>query len=309
MSNFQGMHLFVRNFNIRILEKSSTDSFFSTEGECILDILSDTSLFNTNAPSLLADPFLFDFNEELFLFYEHQDKWIGGKGRICMRKTKDLAEWTPEVDVLIEPFHLSFPWVFEEDGNVYMLPETGGDRNIRLYKAEDETLTKWRLCKIIMEDELPWSDSVIYKKDGMYYLFTSHDLNSTQSQHLFISEKLFGPYREHPSSPIYEGRDGGRNAGSIIKHDGSLYRPVQVCVHSYGEQTSIMKIEVLTPTEYKESLYKKDIINTTNPIYREGGHQFNPIIYNGRCIVATDNRCKNYSIIELIRKIWKAVRL
>ena len=302
------MNLFVWNFNICILEKSTEDSFFSTEGKPILEILSDTSLFNTNAPSILADPFLLVYKEELFLFYEHQDKWIGGKGRICMRKTKDLKNWTPEVDVLIEPFHLSFPWVFEDDGKVYMMPETGGSHSIRIYKADDDNLTQWSLCKIIMEDELPWTDSAIYKKDDTYFLFSSHDIHSKQTQHLFVSKNLFGPYKEHPLSPIYEGRDGGRNAGNIIEYAGNLYRPVQVCLNSYGEQTSIMKIERLTPTEYKESLFKKDIIDTSNNPFKEGGHQFNPIFFKGKMLVAVDNRCKNYNIVESLRKAWRIVR-
>jgi hypothetical protein len=301
------MNLFVLNFNIRILEKNDNDLFFSTEGEKVLDITSDTSLFNPNAPSILADPFLFEYNDELFLFYEHQDKWIGGKGRISMRKTKDLKVWTPEVDVLEEPFHLSFPWVFSENGKIYMLPETGGSRSIRLYQADDDTLTKWSLCKILMEDEQPWTDSVIYKKEDNYYLFTSHDVHSKQVQHLFVSDNLFGPYKEHPSSPIYEGRDGGRNAGSIIEYKGDIYRPVQVCLNSYGEQTSIMKIEMLTPEHYKESLFKNNIVDTSIKAYRDGGHQFNPISFKGKCIVATDNRSKNYNIVESFRKVWKII--
>ena len=82
-----------------------------------------------------------------------------------------------------------------------------------------------------------------------------------------------------------------------------------MCVHSYGEQTSIMRIIKLTPTEYKEEAYRKNIIDTRNVAYKEGGHQFNPALFNNKCIVATDNRSKNYSIIELFRRIWKIARL
>lgn len=302
------MNFFVYNFNIRVLEKRETDPFFSTDGGGVLDIISDTSLFNVNAPSILADPFLFVKGKELFLFYEHQDKWIGGKGRLCMRKTMNLKDWADEVDVLVEPFHLSYPWVFEDNGTVYMLPETGNDNSIRLYTAKDDSLTKWELVKKIVDDGLPWKDSVIYHKEGYYYLFTSHNVNHRQEQHLFVANDLMGPYTEHPMSPIYIGADGGRNAGSIIEYDGDIYRPVQVCIHSYGEQTSIMKIEMLTPTEYKETQYKKNIIDTKDRAYREGGHQFNPIQFNGKWIVATDNRSKNYNLVETFRKIWKVVR-
>lgn len=302
------MNFYVWNFNIRVIEKGNFDVFFSTEGVPVLNIMSATSLLSPNAPSILADPFLFVYNEELYLFYEHQDKWIGGKGRLCMRKTKDLKIWTDEVDVLVEPFHLSYPWVFEDNGKVYMLPETGNDNSIRLYVATDDSLTKWKLVKKIVDDGLPWKDSVIYGKDGYYYLFTSHNVHHQQEQHLFVANDLMGPYTEHPMSPIYTGADGGRNAGSIIEYEGGIYRPVQVCIHSYGEQTSIMRIETLNPTEYKETLYKNNIVDTHNAAYREGGHQFNPVQFKGKWIVATDNRIKNYNFIETFRRIWKVVR-
>ena len=124
-----------------------------------------------------------------------------------------------------------------------------------------------------------------------------------QVQHLFVSDTLIGPYEEHPASPIAEGRDCARNAGSIIEKEGSLYRPVQVCLNSYGEQASVMKIEVLTPTDYKESLYKDNIIDTSISPYKEGGHQWNTVEFMGKRIVATDYREKNYNVIETLRRI------
>lgn len=271
-------------------------------GETVLDIKSDTSLLNPNASVILADPFLFVKDGTLYLFYEHLTRWYG-TGRICMRSTKDLKIWTEEVDVLVEPFHLSFPYVFEDEGKVYMLPETGGDQCISLYEAEDNTLSKWKFLKKLKEDAEPWYDSVIYKKEGMYYLFTGTDDDVQQVEHLFVSESLTGIYKEHPMSPIHTGRNGSRNAGSIIEHHSELYRPVQMCMNSYGEQTSVMKIEKLTPTEFKESLFQKDLINTKENPYKDGGHQWNPVEFMGKRIVATDYREKNYNLVELSRRI------
>ena len=301
------MHFYIRNFSINVFEQPKDTALFSFEGsKTVLNIKSDKSLFNSDATVILADPFLFVKDGTLYLFYEHLNKWFG-TGRICMRSTKDLKIWTDEVDVLVEPFHLSFPFVFEDDGKVYMLPETGGDKSIRLYEAEDGTLTKWKLVKKLMEGEEPWYDTVIHKKDGMYYLFTGHDDNVQQEQHVFVADSLMGPYKEHPMSLIYKGRDGGRNAGSIIEQNGDLYRPVQVCVNSYGEQTSVMKIETLSPTDYKEVLYKKNIIDTHIPPYKEGGHQWNPVEFMGKRIVATDYREKNYNLVELARRMKRKI--
>lgn len=295
------MHLYFFNFSIGVFEASIDDIPFSMKkGKMLLTINSDKGLLNPNASVILADPFLFVKDGTLYLFYEHLTRWYG-EGRICMRSTRDMITWTEEKDVLIEPFHLSFPYVFEDGGKVYMLPETGADKSITLYEAENDSLTKWRLAKILMKNEEAWYDSVIYKKGGHYYLFTGHDNNIEQVQHLFIADNLKGPYKEHPKSPIYYGRDGGRNAGSIIDVDGHLYRPVQVCKNGYGEQTSIMEIETLSPTDYKEILYKNNIIDTKLSLYKDGGHQWNPVEFLGKRVVATDYREKNYNLVELFR--------
>lgn len=296
------MHLYIHNFSIRVFEIPLDYPMFSIAGgKTALELKSDKGVFNPNASVILADPFLFVKDDTLYLFYEHLTRWFG-KGRICMRKTNDLKNWSKEKDVLVEPFHLSFPYVFEDEGKVYMLPETGGDKSITLYEATDNTLTKWHKVSKLMEGGDPWYDSVIHKQDGKYYLFTGHDNDVQQVQHLFMADSLTGPYTEHPSSPICEGRDRARNAGSVIKkNNNELYRPVQVCVNGYGEQTSVMKIETLTPTEYKETLYKKDIIDTQTPPYTMGGHQWNPVEFMGKIIVATDYREKNYNVVEMMR--------
>lgn len=300
------MHVYLLNFNVRVFAGAEDGPLFMMGEEAglqtILDLKSDTSLFKTNATINLADPYLFVKNSRLYLFYERLDT-VYGKGRICMRSTDDLINWTEEVDVLVEPFHLSFPYVFEDNGKVYMLPESGENNTISLYEASDETLTKWSLIKNLRENE-PWYDSTIVKKDNLYYLFTGDQpVKTKQTQHLFVSKSLLGPYKEHPSSPIYLGLDGGRNAGSIIEQEGSLYRPIQICVNSYGEQTNIMRIESLTPSDYKETVYSNNIIDTTRSPFEYGGHQWNQVVFMGKRIIAIDYRVPNYNLIELFRRI------
>lgn len=299
-----GLNVFVRNFNICIVEKERGD-VFSTKGKVVLDLKSCTSLFAANAPSILADPFLFIHNGELYLFYEHQDKWVGGKGRICMRKTKDLQVWSQEFNVLEEPFHLSFPNIFEEDGKIYMLPETGGGNFVGLYEPISEDLTKWKRCSVLIDDSSKWYDSTICKVGDYYYLFTGHDNEIEQVQHLFVSSRIDGPYKEHPMSPIAIGRDRGRNAGQVFFYNGSYYRPVQVCDNSYGEQVNIMRIDEISPTDYKESLFLRNVIDDNNSLFNDGGHQFHQVEFNDHLVLALDYRVKNYNLIELYRKTIK----
>ena len=48
--------------------------------------------------------------------------------------------------VLEEDFHLSFPFVFKDGDDIYMVPESSKNSDIRLYKSVDFPL-KWKFEK------------------------------------------------------------------------------------------------------------------------------------------------------------------
>ena len=290
------------NFNIRLLEKQAGDDLFSTAGKEIYRLLSDTGLFKREPVSVLADPFLFTRDGFLFLFYERQVRHYG-KGKLWMRKTDDLVHWSEETEVLDKPYHLSFPFVFEADGQVWMIPETGYNFNIQLYRAEDETLTRWKQEKILVDDGVKWRDASVIRKDGVWYLFATICDENPTALHLFTSDRLDGTYTEHPCSPVCRGKEFGRNGGSVFEYAGGLYRPAQNCLRGYGKQLSIVRIDRMTPTDYAETVVKRDLIDTSDPFYRYGGHQFNFTTFQGRTLVSTDARCRNYNLIELFRRL------
>lgn len=269
-------------------------------------------------PMMQADPFLFVKGDTLYLFYEYLP--IGkGLGVIKMTWTKDLTHWSKPVQITHEPeCHFSYPWVFEEDGVVYMMPETGCDHNIRLYRAINGELTEWVLDEVLLEREIEaqtsikydFADSCIYKMDDVYYLFTSYYKNGEYSLELYTSRRLKGPYALHPKSPICVGNKYGRCAGSLIEAEGVLYRPAQDCVGSYGRQVHMMVIDELTPTTYLEHVARENILPKDEPFYREGGHQINFVEFMGKAIVATDAGYYNTFFLERIRiKLLKLLGL
>lgn len=297
------MRPYISGFNIRVVKKNNTDSFFSTDGEKIVEVMSDTRLLSTNVLQVCADPFLFVRSNRLFLFYEKQYQ-LKGKGYIAMISTENLSDWSEEKTVLKEPFHLSFPFVFEDEGKCYMIPEANHSDAIRLYEAADESLEHWNYLCDLTKEKNNWVDSSILKLDGYYYLFTTTtDSNRIQSQRLFISKELKGEYIEHPKSPVYIGNDYGRNAGSIFRYQNMLLRPTQDCVNDYGKQVHIRHITCISPTDFAEETYKYNIVNTNEPFYKGGGHQFNPIEWKTSYIIASDAKIKNYNIIETLRRI------
>ena len=100
-------------------EKLTLDEFDEQHLVYRLDI---KGLWKPKPVLFQADSFLYVKEDELFLFYELQH-W-DDPGCIAMIKTKDLKSWTKPQIVLQQPFHLSFPYVFEDNGTIYMIPES-----------------------------------------------------------------------------------------------------------------------------------------------------------------------------------------
>ena len=245
-----------------------------------------------------ADSFLFVREDELFLFYELQH-W-DDPGCIAMTKTKDLKSWTKPVIVLKESFHLSFPYVFEDEGNIYMIPESQESDSIRLYKANTE-LTKFKYVRTLLSQErrdgihYNFNDSHVFLKGNKYYLFTSYQKDWMYYQELYLSDNLMeGEFIKHPCSPICTSNEFGRNGGSLIQYGDKLLRVTQDCHNNYGDNISLMEITELDEVKYHEQLFMQNVF-PKNTIFIDGGHQLNIAKFNGKYIYATDYKINKWA--------------
>lgn len=289
------------------------------EGEDIFDIKNGVSILRKNAdnrycalnPTIIeADPFLFVKDKTLYLFYE--TKRLRNFGVLAMVSTKDLTNWTDPVVVLQESFHLSFPWVFEDSGHVYMVPETSSTDSIRLYEATNNDLSSFRFVKTLLEKpscrnvEMGYSDTCITKKDNLFYMFTQLQYkDKINTLELYVSDSLTGNYLPHPMSPIIHSQKTGRNAGSIMNYNNKLLRFAQDCTSHYGDNVHVLEITKLNPTEYREILFRESIL-PNDGFYCNGGHQFNAVLFNNQWIVATD--AKDYPLLFFQRLLSRVIR-
>ena len=249
--------------------------------ETIYQTILPKNPFVINPLTMQADPFLFVWKNTLFLFFE--EKLLYSNGVLRMISTTDLKHWTSPVTVLQEPFHISFPNVFVYDDTVYMIPETGAAKEVRLYKAVDETLKQFSYVTTLLKHNVStvtdFSDSNIILKDGLFYLLTTVNYIGTNELELYTATSLFGPYTKHPCSPVCNSNKYGRNAGSVDLRDSNLYRVAQDCSSGYGENVHILEITILTPDSYREQLVSEDVLDRNNDsFYKEGGHQYNYVV-------------------------------
>ena len=206
----------------------------------------------TDVPaSFIADPFLFLADGVWHLFFEVLNR-RNGRGEIGLATSQDLDSWKYERIVLAEPWHLSYPLVFEWEGVRYMVPETHQTNTIRLYRA-DPFPSRWTLAHTLISG-LPFSDATLFRHDDSWWLFTeTSDPRKHDTLRLYHADDLFGVWTEHPASPIVQGdAHAARPAGSVVSSGGRLLRFAQVCTPRYGTSVNAFEITTLTTTAYAE---------------------------------------------------------
>jgi hypothetical protein len=208
---------------------------------------------------MAADPFMIQVGGRWYLFYEHeQDRGPGAF--IALATSTNGLDWKHEKTVIQEPFHMSYPHVFEYQGTYYLLPETKRAGALRLYRATRFPDT-WVLEKELLRGRYV-DPNLLQTKQGWYLFATSEEPSELQ---LFQAPDLLGPWTEHPASPVARGVDDSRGAGRIIEVDGKPVRFAQDGYGGYGRAVNAFIIEELTPERYRERPY------AGNPVIRHFG--------------------------------------
>lgn len=199
-----------------------------------------------------ADPFLYRANGRTFLFVEEYP-YADRKGIISAAEVVDDRLVTAPVAVLKRPYHLSYPFVFEHDGAYWMIPETGENHSIELYRAT-EFPWKWELSAVLMKGAV-FSDATLLRHAGLWWLFVTADRFGTSTQDelsIFYSETLEGEWKPHSANPVKSDSRFSRPAGRIVQQDGRMFRPAQNCDRTYGAGIVWFEITELTPTRFSE---------------------------------------------------------
>jgi hypothetical protein len=196
----------------------------------------------------VADPFMLRRGGLWHMFFEAWD-WHVGKGAIALAVSADGLEWAYQQVVLEEEFHLSYPYVFEWDGDAYLVPESSRGGGVRLYRAASFP-DRWEcVAELVAEEELV--DPSPFHADDRWWLLagtTEHD-----ALRLFAAPAVTGPWREHPGSPVVSNDPvRARPAGRVLVDDSRIVRFAQRCDTGYGLDVRAFEIVELTPEAYAE---------------------------------------------------------
>ncbi len=163
----------------------------------------------------------------------------------------ELGAGAPVVPVLEAPHHLSWPFLAEEDGQIFLLPEASATGRIQLFRAAP--FPDRFEPDAVLVDGFAGVDPTVVRHAGHWYLFATDRADQDETRlHLFVAEALRGPWRRHPMSPVVDDLRAARPAGSLFTHGGSLFRPAQDCSRTYGGAVVINRILALTPELFRE---------------------------------------------------------
>ena len=198
-----------------------------------------------------ADPFGIEREGLLHVFVERYD-YRTRRGVIDTLPLDRSANILERREVLAAPWHLSYPYVFEHDGDVWMLPEAHRAGGLALYRA---TVFPWaweRACQI--ELDRPAVDATPLFHEGRWWLFyagADDERHKTGALFAAWADRLTGGWHPHSANPIRQGASDCRPGGTPVLIDGVPVLPVQDCTRTYGGAIRPLAITCLTPDRFE----------------------------------------------------------
>jgi hypothetical protein len=197
-----------------------------------------------------ADPRLFGHGSSNWLFFEQWQNNLT-KGEIwcgLLKQDGSLSEVRP---CLRRPYHLSYPQLLEEQGEIFLVPESEESGGVDLYRARNFP-DDWVFEKRLLE--FPCVDPTVFRWRDRWWMIVSPQCvqGVAAISWLFSAPQLTGPWLAHPAGPVAASAENARGAGPIFSYESKLIRPSQDCGLSYGRALIFNEILSLDGESYAE---------------------------------------------------------
>lgn len=233
-----------------------------------------TGLVKTRAANLISDlGYIIDNEDVKWIKTDDRDRYFADSfalkddGRLLLmfedynyklRKAEISSVWFSEredsisevVQVLAEPWHLSYPFLFREEDNIYCMPESLHHGSVELYRF-DVISGKLVHHKTLLPG-IAAADATLIQHQNRWYLFFTPAHATNVELNVWHSDSLDDPFEPHELNPVKADIANARPAGPFFMLDGKLYRPAQDCSRTYGAQVIINEVKLLTGKEFLE---------------------------------------------------------
>jgi hypothetical protein len=188
-----------------------------------------------------------------YIFFE-EFLYAQNKAHISVIEVDEDGIKSGPTEVLNLDCHLSYPFVFQWNGNYYLMPESGDRNVVQLYRSTSFPF-RWEPDKVLLEANSPL-DATLIDVDGRWWMFVNIQEEGVRINwdelHLYYSDSPIGPWVPHARNPVVSDVRSARPAGRLFWANDVLYRPSQDSSIRYGYATTINEITVLDPNDYQE---------------------------------------------------------
>jgi hypothetical protein len=201
----------------------------------------------------LADPFGWWRDGHLHVFVEAYDYRVR-RGTIEVLTYDGDFRLLDRQPALSRSWHLSYPFLVEDGGEMWMLPEGQRSGQLTLYRCV-RWPTSWEPAWDIPLDTVGIDSSPIFHQ-GLWWLFYASSRSEEDKMgtlHCAWAEHLRGPWTPHPLNPVRHDLSGARPGGTPYVDSGEIVLPVQDCSRTYGGAISALRITV-SPTSFTARL-------------------------------------------------------
>lgn len=183
-----------------------------------------------------ADPFPIEYDGNVYIFVELY-KRFRALGSIGYFQLLPNGKVTRVREVLVEPFHLSFPNIFLLNGKFYMIPESEKSNQIRLYRAE-KFPDEWVLDRVLATGRRFVDTSILFKDGKPDYLF-SQDFATKELLTYKFDNRSLELIPCLPNNRLNSERCGG----NCLEIGGQVIRVLQDCSRVYGEKLLFYRLK------------------------------------------------------------------
>jgi hypothetical protein len=194
-----------------------------------------------NGMHFYSDPFPVEKDGRLFVFVEDFEHRLD-RGVISVVEFDARGPLGTPRPVLDTGSHLSYPFVFEHAGEMWMVPESCTAGTVDLYRAE-RFPDGWVKQATLVPDVVA-SDPTLFEHQGRWWMFATVRDGGCYSDALYLwsAPDLLGPWAPHRHNPILVDLATARPGGRVVRRGNKLIRPFQDCRKGYGGALGLAEI-------------------------------------------------------------------
>lgn len=245
-----------------------------------------------------ADPFIFEYDGKAYIFAELYD-YVKCRGCLgyCELNEKRVS-WKPVIE---EAYHISYPCIFRSGQEIYIMPESGANDELVLYRAirfpdqwekvrtlrhsvqyGDTTPFEWKNHKYALAYDV--------KKAGKYKMVLLDLENEDKDKELSISDI-----------------ESCRPAGRMFCYGNKNIRPAQDCTNGYGKGLIFYEYWMDENKVYTEKLFASifpEHLNLSKSLYLDGMHTYN----GSQHYEVIDIKTRRFNVLNFIFRILGKLR-